>query len=72
MNILGERNKGYALFMILVIVLFSQTQGNTPIYWAFIFSQFPLSDFLLKWKRFKKIRLYNYYLRNNELNSIEE
>jgi len=68
MKLFGEKNKGYALFIILVIVLFSETQGNTPMYWAIIFSQIPLSDFLLKWNRFQKLRLFNFHLQKSKLN----
>ena len=69
MQLFGEKNKGYAFFIILVIVLFSQTQGNSPIYWAIIFSQFPLADFKMKWERFKKVRLYNYYIQKSEIDA---
>jgi len=69
MELFGDKKKGYALFIILVLVLFSQTQGDQPMYWAIIFSQFPLSNFLIKWKRYKKIKLYS-YLQESNLNKL--
>ncbi|WP_129365281.1 hypothetical protein [Lutibacter sp. HS1-25] len=67
MELLGEKKKGYALFIILVVVLFSETQGDQPMYWAIIFSQFPLENYLVRWKQYKRIKLYNRYLENKRL-----
>ena len=50
----GNKKKGLGLFLVLTPVLFSETQGNKPIYWAIIFSQIPLSNYLIKWKIFQR------------------
>jgi hypothetical protein len=50
----GNKKKGLGLFLVLTLVLFSETQGNKPIYWAIIFSQIPLSNYLIKWKIFQR------------------
>jgi len=59
MTLFGEKRKGFALFILFLVVLFGQTIGNSAIFWAIIFAQIPLSDFLIKWERFQKLRLYN-------------
>ena len=61
MQLLGEKNKGYTLFLVFVILIFGETIGNSPIYWALIFAQIPLAEFLEKYKRFKKLQLLQYY-----------
>lgn len=55
-KIFNSEKKALWLFLILVVVLFSETQGNSPMYWAIVFSQIPLSVFLKKWNRLQNIK----------------
>lgn len=57
MKLLGTTNNGFALFFIVVIVLFGETIGTSPIYWAIILSQYTLRNRLLKVIKVKKYQL---------------
>jgi hypothetical protein len=71
MALFNEKGKGYVLFLLFLLLLFGQTIGNSPIFWAIIFVQIPLENFLIKWKQYQKIRLYNYYKQNLQLEKAE-
>jgi len=42
-GLLGYRKLSFVLFLVMILLLFSQTIGNNPIYWLFIFMQFSLN-----------------------------
>jgi hypothetical protein len=54
-KLVKREKKATWLFIIFVVVLFSQTQANQPIFWAIIFSQIPLSVYLEKKNRLQNI-----------------
>lgn len=44
MKMLNYNNMGYALFMVFILMIFSQTMGNKPIYWAFVFVPYAIDS----------------------------
>jgi len=65
MYTLNYKKHGFFLFMILFIVIFSETLGNKPFYWTLIFSQIPFSNYLKN----KKISVQkNKNIRKDKIN----
>jgi len=66
---IGYKNKGYLLFLVMIVSIFSQTIGNRPIYLLFIFAPIGITLINTKLRVLKLILLlhkkHKYKLINN-------